>query len=80
MSVAGLAVKMAVTRRASEVHTASPGMSLARQITPAKSIRPIHGGVQRRPDLGVDHKVGQVIKVGWLPVDDHQGGPALQDI
>ena len=38
--------------------TASPDMSLARQITPAKSIRPIHGGVQCWSNLGVDHKVG----------------------
>ena len=35
--------------------------SLARQITSAKSIRPIHGGVQCWSDLGVDHKVGHVI-------------------
>ena len=40
-------------------------------------MRPIYGGVQRRPDLGVDHEVGQAIEVGRLPVDDHQGGPVL---
>jgi hypothetical protein len=34
---------------------------MARQTTPARSIRPIHGSVQCRPDLGVDHEVGQVI-------------------
>ncbi len=51
--------------------------ALARRTTQARSIRPIHSGVQRRPDLGVDHEVGQVIEAGRLPVDDHQGGPAL---
>ena len=30
--------------------------------------RPIHGGVQCRSKLGVDHEVGQVVEVGRLPV------------
>ena len=41
------------------------------------SIRYPHGGVQCRYNFGVDHKVGQVVEAGRLPIDDHQGGPAL---
>ena len=52
------------------------GLWLAR-LPPSRPIRPIHGGAQRRPDLGVDDQVGQVVVLGWLPVDDHRGGPAL---
>ena len=37
---------------------------------------PSTSGVQCWPNHGGDHKVGQVIQAGRLPMDDHRGGPA----